>query len=220
MPIPVKYLADFDEHGIYHVYNRTNNHEKLFLTDENYLFFLKKYKEHLSSYVDTYCWCLLPNHFHFLIRVKSYKAINETIQSKTFNNRSLTEKKFLENLYNISQLIEHAFKRFFQSYALSFNKVNHRKGNLFYKPFKRVEVNKELHFIQTIIYIHANPAKHRLMKDFTKYNWSSWSSYMSDAPSQLLRQEVIDWFGNKEQFIKAHKELTQYYYETDVSIEE
>lgn len=38
--------------------------------------------------------------------------------------------------------------------------------------------------------------------------------------TQLLRNEVLDWFGNKAQFIKAHMELTKYYYESDISIED
>lgn len=41
MPIPDKYLANFEENSIYHVYNRTNNKEKLFLSEENILFFFK-----------------------------------------------------------------------------------------------------------------------------------------------------------------------------------
>jgi putative transposase len=220
MPIPEKYLADFDEHGIYHVYNRTNNLEKLFLSDENRLFFLKKYKEHLSAYLDTYCWCLLPNHFHLLVRVKPHKTITATIKGKEFNERSLTEKKFLEQQCTLSELTEHGFKRFFQSYSLAFNKRHQRKGNLFYKPFKRVEVNKETHFTQAIVYIHANPVKHGLIKDFTLYEWSSWQSLLSNGETQLLRNEVLDWFGNKAGFIKTHKELTNYYYESDISIED
>ena len=129
--IPEKYLADFEEQGIYHVYNRTNNREKLFLSEENRLFFLRKYKEHLSAYLDTYCWCLLPNHFHFLVRVKPLIKIMECIEGKEFNNRSLTEKKFLTNQCTISELIEHGFRRFFQSYSLAFNKVHQRKGICF-----------------------------------------------------------------------------------------
>lgn len=220
MPIPEKYLADFEEDGIYHIFNRTNNGEKLFLSDENRHFFLRKYKELLSAYLDTYCWCLLPNHFHFLVRIKSHKILVETIKSKQFNDRSLTEKKFLENLCSISDLVGHSFKRFFQSYSLSFNKMFHRNGNLFYKPFKRVAVIKETQFTQAIVYIHANPVKHQLTKDFTTYEWSSWRSYMSDAPTLLLRKEIFDFFGNREQFIKVHKDLIQYYYESDISIEE
>lgn len=137
MPIPEKYLADFDENGIYHVYNRTNKTERLFLSDENRHFFLRKYKEHLSAYLDTYCWCLLPSHFHFLVRVKPHKILTASIIDKEFNDRSLTEKKFLEHQCSISELIEHGFKRFFQSYSLAFNKVHQRQGNLFHKPFKR-----------------------------------------------------------------------------------
>ena len=220
MPIPEKYLVDFEEQGIYHVFNRTNNREKLFLSDENRFFFLKKYKEHLSSFIDTYCWCLLPNHFHLLVRVKSLAALRKGIEEKEFNSRSLTEKRFLDNQRTVSELIEQAFKRFFQSYALAFNKVYERKGNLFYKPFKRVVVDKETHFTQAIIYIHANPVKHGLTKDFTGYKWSSWHSLISDSDTVLLRKEVIDWFGTKTLFIKAHHELTDYYYESDISIED
>ena len=45
MPISEKYLADFEEGGTYHIFNRTNNIEKLFLTDENRRFFLKDIKK-------------------------------------------------------------------------------------------------------------------------------------------------------------------------------
>lgn len=220
MPIPEKYLADFEELGIYHIYNRTNNNDRLFYTDENRVFFLKQYKKYLSPFLDTYCWCLLPNHFHFLVRIKPIKSIQNSILIKDLNDRSLIEKRFIDGQSNISELIEHAFRRFFQSYSLAFNKAFNRKGNLFYKPFKRIEVKKESHFTQYIVYIHANPLKHGLIKNFDQYQWSSWSTYLSDAPTNLLRKEVIDWFGNKEQFVKAHVDLIQYYYNIDVSIEE
>ena len=54
----------------YHVYNRGNNGDNLFYNQENYKFFLRKYDEYLSPLVETYAFCLLPNHFHLLIRVK------------------------------------------------------------------------------------------------------------------------------------------------------
>lgn len=220
MPVPDKYLADFDEHCIYHVYNRTNNNEKLFLNDENRAFFLRKYKQHLSAYTDTYCWCLLPNHFHFLIRIKPLSTITGSITTKPESDRTITENKLILKQCTLSEFIEQGFKRFFQSYSLAFNKTHNRKGNLFYRPFKRLEVIRESHFTNTIIYIHANPLKHKLTDNFETYHWSSYKSYISDAPSDLLREEVIDWFGNKDQFIKAHYDLTQYYYDSDISIEE
>ena len=220
MPIPAKYLADFEEGNIYHVYNRTNNLEKLFLSDENRFFFLKRYNELLSPFIDTFCWTLLPNHFHLLVRIKPNTDILRNLEASDAKELTLTEKKFMDNILPMGELIEQAFKRFFQSYSLAFNKMHNRKGNLFYKPFKRVLVEKESHFTQAIIYIHANPLKHHIVKDFTSYKWSSWKTLLSDSPTHLLRKEVIEWFGSKKLLIKTHAELIQYYYESDISIED
>ena len=55
----------------YHVYNHANGRDELFVSDENYWFFLDKYQYYISKVANTYCYCLLPNHFHFLIQVKS-----------------------------------------------------------------------------------------------------------------------------------------------------
>jgi len=180
MSINPKYLVDFQEFGIYHVFNRTNNKEKLFLSDENRNFFPRKYAEYLHPFTETFAWCLLDNHFHFLIRIKSLEKIKATLNSSELSELSATKKKFLKDTISCSELIEHAFKRFFQSYALAFNKVHNRKGNLFYKPFKRVEIKNESHFTQAIIYIHTNPAKHFVSKDFTKWKWSSYQAILSD----------------------------------------
>lgn len=229
MPINKKYLEDFVEEEVYHIYNRTNNNEHLFLSDENRFFFLKKYKEILAPFIDTYCWCLLPNHFHLLVKVKSESNIISYLTTKPV--LSITERKFLEervgNLLKVanpkvsfSELIEHTFKRFFQSYALAFNKMYNRKGNLFYKPFKRVKINEDSQFTMAIVYIHANPAKHKLVKDFTKYRWSSWATIISNQPTAVLRNEIIEWFGNLENCIRTHEELAEYYYNSEVAMED
>ena len=123
-----------------------------------------------------------------------------------------------ENTFSI--LIEQTFKRFFQSYALAFNKQHHRKGNLFYKPFKRVRIKNDTHFTMAVIYIHANAAKHTLIKDFTAYPWSSWHSIISNSPTLLLRNEIIEWFGSLEIFIKTHKELAAFYYNCEIALED
>ena len=242
MPIPEKYIADFEEDEIYHVYNRTNNKEKLFITDENRIFFLKRYKEIIAPFADTYCWNLLPNHFHFLIKIKSEQLIIEYLQSKPKEALTATERKFLVRVANLPkvgnpgnfqkvgnpgnneitlcELIEQTFKRFFQSYALAFNKQHHRQGNLFYKPFKRIKIENDAQFTMALIYIHANAAKHGLVKDFTTYVWSSWHSIISNQPTLLLRDEVIKWFGSLERCIKSHKELAAGYYNCEVAIED
>jgi len=190
------------------------------LSDENHHFFLRKYKEYLSPYLETYAWCLLSNHFHFLVRVKSFESITSTLNSIETTSLTITEKKFLNNELNLSELIEGSFKRFFQSYALAFNKMHKRKGNLFYKPLKRLEVGSESHFNQAIVYIHANPVKHKIIKDFTTWKWSSYQAILSSTSTNLIRNEVLKWFGGKEQFIKTHLEMTRFYYDNGISIED
>ncbi len=220
MPIPEKYLAAFEENSIYHVYNRTNNKEQLFLSDENRLYFLNKYKLFLSPYLDTYCWCLMPTHFHLLVRVKPLQTAEEYLLSKEVKYRTLTDRKFLTGKILLTELISHSFRQLFQSYSLAFNKAYSRSGNLFYKPFKRVIINKESHFTQAVVYIHANAARHRMEEDFKKYKWSSWHSLLSASPTFLLRDEIMEWFGGRESFIKTHEQMAEKYSESDISIEE
>jgi REP element-mobilizing transposase RayT len=217
-----KYLANFVENGIYHVYNRTNNKELLFKTDENRLYFLRQFAKYLDPFLDTFCWTLLPNHFHFLVRVKNSETIKQYLKTMPLEKLKPIEKKYLENDNAITTelLIELEWKRFFNSYSMAFNKQHNRKGNLFNRPFKRILIDKESHFTQAIIYVHANAFKHGVCKNFRDYAWSSWKSITSSNATKLMRQEVLDWFGGLEHFIEAHNGLTAFYYGGDVSIED
>lgn len=203
MPIASKYHADFCEGNVYHVYNRTNNKELLFRSDENRNYFLRQFHRYLNHLTETFCWCLLDNHFHLLVRVNSLTKIHQNLQEIDFDSLTVTEKKFLDNDCTLSELIEVAFKNFFQSYTLAFNKQHHRKGNLFYKPFKRLLVDKESQFTQAVIYIHANPVKHLIASNFQCYKWSSYQSFLSDLATKVLKNEVLEWFGAKK-ILKIH----------------
>jgi putative transposase len=215
-----KYLANFVEDGIYHVYNRTNNKEPLFKTDENRLYFLRQFAKYVEPFVDTYCWTLLPNHFHFLIRVKNSEDIKRHLKTVVIEKLKPIEKKYLDNNTTTELLLEFEWKRFLTSYSMAFNKQHNRQGNLFHRPFKRVLVNKESHFTQAIIYIHANAFKHGVCKDFKQYIWSSWRTVTTSNTTKLCRQEVLDWFGGLERFIEAHDKLAEFYYGGEISIEE
>ncbi|RLD54507.1 MAG: hypothetical protein DRJ05_14530, partial [Bacteroidetes bacterium] len=59
---------DFKTGYIYHIYNRGNNKNKIFFSRDNYLFFLKKTRKELSDHLDFLAYCLMPNHFHFLVQ--------------------------------------------------------------------------------------------------------------------------------------------------------
>jgi putative transposase len=215
-----KYAASFYDGGIFHVYNRTNNKEKLFTCDENRVYFLKQYAKYLTHFVDTFCWNLQPNHFHFLVQVKSDAEIKQHLESKDQLLLKPTERKYLANQATLEEVIELEWKRFFTSYSMAFNKQQGRTGNLFHRPFKRVEVNKDSHFTQAVIYIHANALKHKLCKDFTVYKWSSWHSITSNKPTLLCRDKLLDWFGGVNRFIETHKSQSEFYYASDIAIED
>jgi REP element-mobilizing transposase RayT len=60
------------QHGqYYHVYNRGNNRENVFVEERNYRYFLKLYANYIEPIADTYAYCLLRNHFHLLVRIKT-----------------------------------------------------------------------------------------------------------------------------------------------------
>jgi len=174
------YKEKFQQGKFYHVYNRAVGKDNIFYTDANYIYFLGLYKRHLSPIVETYCYCLIPNHFHFLIRVE-------------------------DELEDAENVVSEAFRKMAISYAQAINLQENRKGSLFMRPFKRKLIHEDSYLTRIIIYIHQNPYRHRLMKDFSDYRWSSHRSILSEAPTLLKRQDVIDWFGGEEAFIEAHR---------------
>ena len=57
----------FHPNQIYHVFNQGNNRQTVFFEEENYLYFLRKVRKYILSLADILCYCLMPNHFHFLL---------------------------------------------------------------------------------------------------------------------------------------------------------
>lgn len=183
------YYTKFEEAKFYHIYNRSVDRKPLFNNDGNYEFFLKKFDAYLSPVLDTYGYCLLENHFHLLVRISD-----------------LTTFKKLSNLdpdKNNHEVVSHQFRKFFQSYAMAFNKQNNRLGTLFQTPFKRALVANEDYLTQMIYYIHANPQEHGLTDDFRNWKWSSFNRILMTKHSKLKKEEVISWFGD----VKAYNEF-------------
>lgn len=213
MPISKQYLADFQEKGIYHVYNRTNNKEQLFLYEENCQYFLEKYRYYLGHLADTLCWCLLPNHFHFLVSIREDLEIASILKGIKTRALSPTESRFLEGACTLNELIRLNFRRFFQSYAMSFNKYYKRNGNLFYRPFKRIQVENPYHLSQLVVYIHTNPVKHGTSNNYRTYPWSSYQEYIRNVKGLVTKEPVLDIFGSITSFEEEHnrweKELNQ-----------
>ncbi len=173
----------------YHVYNRANGLELLFAQEDNYLFFLEKYRHYILPIAQTFCYCLMPNHFHFLIRIKGEKELTETF-------------KVSENLEG---LLSNRFSNFFNSYSKAFNKQQNRRGNLFMHTFKRKRITDEKYLCKLVHYIHYNPVEAGFCSNPEDYKFSSFNSILSSSPTLINRNEVIEWFGDKKNFIYCHR---------------
>lgn len=207
----------------FHVYNRTNKKEILFKDDEDRKTFFDKYREYVSEYVDTYAFCLLGNHFHFVLRVKSVERIIKVVESVPRDMLGIAQKKFLKQEKKdrtVFEVMERQFNKFFTSYAKYFNKKYKRQGNLFTRRFKRIAVQNELHFGKLICYVHVNPTKHKLMADYRKYHWSSYQTYLNTNSTLLARNVILDWFGGINNFLEHHIMTHNYDDMLDILIED
>lgn len=174
----------------FHLYNRGVNGMPVFYERKNYDFFLRQYRLYVHPFVKTYAYCLLKNHFHFLIKVRS--------------EYELCRLKKMDQSKSLYWNVSNGFSSFFQSYTRAMNKVYDRTGPLFESPFKRIAVKEDSYVSQLIAYIHLNPVKHRLVKDFKTYTYSSYHSHLSGRSSFLETKEIIDWFSNKNAFVSFH----------------
>ena len=169
-------LEVLEKDCFYHIYNRGNNGETIFITDGNKSYFLRLMKKYFENVLSIYSYCLMDNHFHLVVQLKE------------------EEKVVTQKLSN-----------FFNAYAKAFNKEQNRTGSLFEKHFRRIKLNDEEYLKNLIIYIHLNP-KHHLDVDFETFKFSSYASILSDKLTSLKREEVIELFDTVENFIFCHKQ--------------
>jgi putative transposase len=60
----------------YHIYNRGINKDLIFFEEANYAYFIQQFKKYVSEYVDVFAYCLMPNHFHFFVRIKEVETLS------------------------------------------------------------------------------------------------------------------------------------------------
>ena len=204
-----KFTDTFYHKHYYHVFNRTNNKERLFKRQENKTYFLDLINNKLTGYIKIYAYALLGNHFHLLIAIRNEEEIIQHIQNLPKAKRKKVDFTFLEAKKedrDINELVIGQFSGLFNSYAQAINKAYKRDGNLFHKPFKRVAVKFRPRFSWLIYYHHHNSRHHKLIKDFLRDPWHSYHEIISDKKSFIEKEFVLEWFGGKANFIKYHQQ--------------
>lgn len=181
------------ENRFYHIYNHAVGEENLFKTPNDYILFLKKYEAQASTWFDIYAYCLMPNHFHFLIKVKQIAELQ------------LSGYKESENIHNF---LSQKMGNFFNAYTKSYNTIHGRRGSLFYESFRRIAIDTENYLHKLIIYIHFNPVNHGFVKKPEEWFYSSFKNIYHNTKERKQYDKVIDWFNDKENYIYCHRKET------------
>ena len=161
----------------YHIYNRGNNKENIFIEEKNYFYFLQLLKKHILPITEIYAYCLLPNHFHLIIRTK------DTVENK-----------------NLSQ----GFSNVFNAYAKAINKSYQRSGSLFQRKFSRIKIEDETYLKNLVLYTYTNSQHHNIVVGFTSYPHSSYHAYLSSKPTNISKEYILELFGGKKNFKACH----------------
>lgn len=188
----------FEPDAIYHVYNHGYANDLIFREDTNYRFFLKRYRKYITAIADTYAYCLMPNHFHFRVRLKRREQLRVLVKEKYPH---LDQQSF----ENFADLVSNQFKNFLISYAKAFNKMYNRRGSLFLDNLNRNVINDESYFFYAIRYVHLNPVKHGFTKRPEDWCYSSFCSYLNGQATFVKKGQVIRWYGGMVNFIEHHR---------------
>jgi len=185
---------DFLPGGLYHVFNQGNNKKPIFYGRDNYIYFIKKMENHLKDHCDILAWCLMPNHFHWLIRVhEDYICEFDKIESN---------KTVLPINRSISTLLS--------SYTKAINKSRRKTGSLFRSRTKAIQLNSDDQVSDNyplicFLYIHQNPLRAGLVNSLDSWIFSSFRDYAGIRKGTLcnvkLGRELFELPATDKEFI-------------------
>lgn len=142
----------FTKGGIYHVYNRGAHRFPIIKERRNYLYICRLLRKvSRESSVSVLAFCLLSNHYHWLLRQDGEISAGKVP------------------------------RRVFGSYSQAYNKAYKHSGTLFQGPYKAIEVDSEAYLARLCIYIHLNPVKHGLVRHPKDWPYSDYHEWMRPA---------------------------------------
>jgi len=174
----------FLEGEIYHVYNRGNNKNPIFFKNSNYDFFINKVRNSWLKFCDIYSYCLMPNHFHFMLQPNSIGCTNITLNEKS------------THLQKLSKIIGTTLS----SYTQAINVQNGTIGSLFSKKTKSkcisdptlIKNNFSItdYLINCFNYIHANPLEAKLVTSLKDWPYSSYLDYYYSRENSFCNKSL------------------------------
>jgi len=178
-------LIPFVPNTYYHLYNRGNNRERIFFEQANYLYFLRGLKNYVLPVADIIVYCLMPNHYHIVVR---FKELPQT--SEVFFEDSKIKESGVETSEVLTPL-SRAMKNFLISYSKSMNKRYSRVGTLFQGTFKAKPVETYNYLLNLCIYIHANPVKDGLVEEIKDWPYSNYLEWLGERRGSLVDMDFV-----------------------------
>lgn len=156
------------ENAFYHVFNRGVNKQPIFLSNQDYYFFLKKLSDLKQKFDHSvYAYCLMPNHFHLSIQTRKV-PISKIMASLT------------------------------TSHSVYFNKKHGRLGPVFQNRFKSILIENDPYFLKLSQYIYLNPVKAGLVEDPIDYQFSSIREVLGLEPLHILDSDITRLIGDTQ----------------------
>jgi len=184
----------------YHLFNHAVGDEVLFRNDDNFKFFLKKYLLHTGSICETFGYSLMPNHFHFAVKMKSKEECEAQFER-------IKKFRFDTQKHNLPDFLMERFSNLCNSYTKSYNKVYERKGALFIDYLKRVEIDNDTYLCNLINYIHFNAVHHGFCKKPLDWKWTSLHAFLANTRTSIKVSGVLKKFGSVNEFKIAHAKM-------------
>lgn len=163
---------NFGVNRFYHVYNRGVNKQNIFFEDDHFSFCLRLIHKYLSNFsVELFAWCLMPNHYHFILWTELENGISRYIQVV------------------------------FNAYVQSLNKRIERRGPLFEGRFKHVLIDEQNYLMQLCRYIHLNPVKAGLVQKPGEWAFSDYLEWTGKRGTNSIKANIIkDCFGGFREY--------------------
>ena len=166
--------SDYQPGHYYHIYNRGAHRLSIFREPDNYLFVLGKMKYFAQKLAITIiAYCLLPNHYHFLLRQDGNHPASLLPQ------------------------------RVYNSYVKAYNKRYQHSGTLFEGNFKPKPVCNNNYLLHLCRYIHANPVKHGLVRRLEDWPYSNYQEWIGVRSGTLVDRDFVqDFFLESQQYVE------------------
>ncbi len=152
----------FLPNNYYHAYNRGANKADIFRNDKDYVFLLKQVQDHLSEFdVSVIAYCLMSNHYHFLLRQNGQARISD----------------FMQAVFGV--------------YSMSFNSAHKHSGTLFEGPFRAILVDKNEYLLHLCRYIHRNPMKAGMVVTPDQWHYSNYLEFIQKRNGVLVDRDFV-----------------------------